>query len=137
MRIELLRDYRGIKIDDELWLKGVYEVEDDLGAYLIGKGYAQATIAPLPDVSEKAAPDAIAIHNEAVEDLGLPSHVKVQPMPATGSEVDDSGAKKDYIDYSRDVLLDMTEKRGIEVEGTGQAGYVTKQNLLDALEDED
>ena len=106
IRIELLRDYRGIKINDELWLKGIYEVADDLGAYLIGKSYARASIASLP--ANTAGSDA-----------------KTDPTLYSNPN------------FSRDELLEMTEKRGIKVEGTGTAGYITMQDLRDALDNRD
>lgn len=149
MRIELLRDYRGIKINDELWLKGIYEVPGDLGTYLIGKGYARASNEPLPEPPVVEPPDGIKAHNEAVKDLGLPSHLKVKPLPTPAakavSEADVEafiveghlsleGDTPDYSILSREDLIEMAEIRGIEVEGTGKDGYITKQDLLDALE---
>lgn len=137
IRIELLRDYRGIKINDELWLKGIYEVEDDLGNYLIGKSYARASDAPLPQPPAVEPPDANAVHNEAMKDLDLPSVLEKKHMVTIDTYVDDSGEKKDYIDYSRDELIEITTTRGIKVEGTGTAGYITMQDLRVALEDQD
>ncbi len=136
MWIELLRDYRGIKINDELWLKGIYEVPDDLGNYLIGKGYAQASNAPPPPPPAVEPPDAIAIHNEAVDDLGLPSHLKV-PIEAfveANLADDEPEVMATYDTYTRDELLVFVERHAIEVEGTGKDGHITKQNLVDALE---
>lgn len=42
MYIDLLRDYRGTPTQDALLLKGVQEVDDKLGKYLIAKKYATA-----------------------------------------------------------------------------------------------
>ena len=134
MWIELLRDYRGIKIKDELWLKGVREVDDDLGNYLIGKGYARATVAPPPPPPAVEPPDAIAIHNQAVDDLELPSHLKVQPTTERPPADEFANLLPDYNLLSRDELLTLVQGFGIEVEGTGKDGYVTKQDLVDALE---
>lgn len=139
MWIELLRDYRGIKINDELWPKGTYEVPDDLGNYLIGKGYARAANAPLPGVDTPAAPDGIAVHNQAVKDLGLPSRLKVQPIPTVDTEVDtpdelvDAKQASPADTLTRDQLLKLASGHDIEVEGTGKDGHITKQDLLDAL----
>jgi hypothetical protein len=47
MKINLLRDYCGRIINDNVLLKGVQDVEDTVGAYLVGKGYA-VTSEPLP-----------------------------------------------------------------------------------------
>ena len=135
MRIELLRDYRGIKINDELWLKGVREVEDDLGNYLIGKGYARASNEPLPEPPViPAAAAAIAIHNQAVDDLELPSHLKVQPTTERPPADEFANLLPDYNLLSRDELLTLVQGFGIEVEGTGKDGHITKQNLVAALE---
>ena len=130
IRIELLRDYRGIKINDELWLKGIYEVEDDLGNYLIGKTYARASSEPLPQPPAVKPPDGIKTHNKAVDDLGLPSYLKVQPPTVVSDEIEDL----DYSLLSRDELLETAKKRGIEVEGTGKNGYIIIKDVLDALE---
>ena len=141
MRIELLRDYRGIKINDELWLKGIYEVADDLGTYLIGKSYARVSNEPLPQPPVAEPPDGIKAHNKAVKDLGLPSHSKVQPATVQPYPASDElvGPKEDQTpysspSYSRAELLEIARESAIEVEGTGKDGRITKQDLVDALE---
>jgi hypothetical protein len=49
MKINLLRDYCGRIINDRTLLKGVQDVEDTVGAYLVGKGYAvELATEPLP-----------------------------------------------------------------------------------------
>ncbi len=139
MWIDLLRDYRGIKINDELWLKGVYEVEDDLGNYLISKGYAQATNEPLPAESEEAAPDEIAFHNQLAKVQPITQgNIEFVSPPTTELEADEPDEPFGVeANLSRDVLLEMAEEYGIEVEGTGKDGYITKQDLIAALDNRD
>lgn len=65
MRIDLPRDYCGRIINDKVLLKGVQDVEDSVGAYLVGKGYAvdltpdlpqavdsEPVFEPLPEITE-------------------------------------------------------------------------------------
>jgi hypothetical protein len=53
MKINLLRDYCGRIINDQTLLKGVQDVADSVGAYLVGKGYAVAIDSePLPQAVE-------------------------------------------------------------------------------------
>lgn len=42
MQIELYRDYRGTPTHDALLVKGMQEVDDKLGEYLVAKKYARA-----------------------------------------------------------------------------------------------
>lgn len=51
MKIILLRDYCGRIINDQTLLKGIQDVSDSVGAYLVGKGYAVAS-EPLPQAVE-------------------------------------------------------------------------------------
>ena len=77
MKINLMQDYRGILLDDKLMLKGVHEVDDAFGEYLIGKGRATPAAPFASTDSTVERPSQISVHNKAVEELGLPEYLKV------------------------------------------------------------
>ena len=92
MKIELLRDYRGIKIDDKLMLAGVYDVNDTLGAYLLKKGVAREAVDSTPVTGVEPEPATGWEHNEAVSALGLPDHLQVDE-PATDDKLEGKSEK--------------------------------------------
>jgi hypothetical protein len=62
MKINLLRDYCGRIISDRVLRKGIQDVDDSVGAYLVGKGYAV-------DVTP-AIPQAVDIDLDALQAQG-------------------------------------------------------------------
>lgn len=59
------------------------------------------------------------------------------PSLDTGPDPDDDGESSNYEDQSVDDLKDEADRRGLEVEGSGQGGRVLKDDLVAALQDSD
>lgn len=104
---------------------------------------------------DDAPAPVIASETLVVEDKAMGIHRKVvagQPVPpdlveayqAAGGEAADQGGSEpdpdpvvDYDDWKVDDLKTEVEKRGLDVEGSGQDGRVVKDDLVDALKADD